>query len=101
MVDAVLGPEIAAHFHRVFAQFPRDAAIERDPVGWAGHDIDQALPAVQRPHDLPRSAAERRRRIVGMERQPHARFRRDRNHGFQEISDVRPHLVERVHTLFG
>ena len=34
-----------------------------------------------------------------MERQPYARFRRHRNHGFQEIRDVGPHLFERVHAL--
>src|ERR1022692_4688261 len=92
VVDRVPRPEIAADFHRVLAHLAGDPTIEGDAIRRAGHDADEPLPTFHSPHYLPRAAAERRRRIVGMQRQPHARFGGHRHHGLQEICDVAPHL---------
>ena len=91
--------EVAADLDRVPAHLPRHAAVERDAVRRAVDDADELLPALDRAHDLLRAAADRRRRIVRVQRQPHARLLRLRHHRLQEVGDVRPHLVERVRAL--
>ena len=57
VVDAVAAAEVAADRDRILAQFPRHAAIKRDSVCRAVHNLDQVLPSIQRGHDLLRSAA--------------------------------------------
>ena len=99
VVDAVAAAEVAAHCNRVLTHLLRHAAIESDSVRRAVHDFDQVLPAGKRGHDLLRSAAQRKGRIVGMKREPHVGLFRNGNDGLEKISDVGPHFVERVRAL--
>src|SRR5262249_28343525 len=85
---------------RIVARLPCHSAVEGDAVGRAIHDADQMLPPVDRSHDLSRSAAECYRRIIGMQRKTHATLFGNWNDRFQEIGDVAPHLIERMHTFF-
>src|ERR1700733_15206726 len=59
------------------------------------------LPAFDGAHDLARSAAEGRGRIVGVQGQAHAGLFGDGDHGFQKVGDVGPHLVESVRAFVG
>src|SRR5580700_5331244 len=68
VVYAVARAEIAADLNRVLAHLARHAAIESDSVARALDDLDELFPAFHRAHDLLRSAADGRGRIVGMER---------------------------------
>jgi len=52
VIDAVPCSEITAHFHGVLAHFPCHAAIKRDPICLAGHDLDEVFPSLHAPHDL-------------------------------------------------
>ncbi len=94
VIDAIAAAKVAAHVNRIFTHLLRHATVKRDSVRGAVHDFDQVLPAVKRGHDLLRSAAQRKGRIVGMKREPHIGFLRDRNDGLEKISDVGPHLIE-------
>ena len=95
------GREVAADLHRILAHLARHAAIERDAVRGAVDDRDQLLPTGHGTHDLLRTTADGRGRIVGVQCQADVGLFRRRNHGFQEIGDVVPHLIQIVGALIG
>ncbi len=100
VVDAITATEVAAYSDRILSHLPGHPAIKCNSVCGAVHNLDQVLPTGYGSHDLLRTAAERKGRIVGVKRQPHIRFLCHGNYGLQEIGDVRPHLFESVRTLF-
>ena len=76
-------------------------AVEGDAVRRAVDDSDEMLPAIDRSHDLLRSATDRSRRIVRVESHADAGFFGDRDHGLQEIGHVLPHFLEIMRPLTG
>ena len=101
MIDAIAAAEIAAHLDRISSELARNPAIKGDPICRAVNNFDQVFPAIKRGHDLVRAAAQGKWRIVGVKRQAHICFLRNRDYSPQEISDVGPHLLQRVRTLVG
>ena len=99
VVDAIAAAKVAAHFDRVLAHFHGHAAIEGNSIRGAVDDFDEVLPAGNCGHNLLRSPAQRKRRIIGMQREAHVCFFGDGNDGLEEIRDVGPHFIESMRAL--